>query len=256
MDPNTLNQEVSQHHLNHTSHDLHISFYFGLIRKGPRFINNTYKNKYNKAMIIEAKCEQKEEIYQALGKIFNTSNNIMILGTNMRMIPILSNNPPSHTKMKICHLIAKQEQFLSVLRIKPYIYLQEIDYYNTTQKITLREIIMNLQPLHISDKQGNPIQVFTNLDYSKWHNCYVLTFPSHLDKNADDYISQLPVFLHYLNGDEVLFILNSEGHIKALQSRWDPEKLSATSHLDLELAAVTNESSTISWLPESKIDMM
>ena len=51
-------------------------------------------------------------------------------------------------------------------------------------------------------------------------------------------------------------MLNSEGQMKPLQSTWDPEILCATSHLDLELDAVANESSNLSWLPESKIDMM
>ena len=88
-------------------------------------------------MIIEAQREQKEEIYLALGKVFSTSNNIKILGTNMRMIPMLSSDLPSHTKKKISHLIAKQEQFLSLLCIKSCVYLQEIDYYNTTPKTTL-----------------------------------------------------------------------------------------------------------------------
>ena len=39
--------------------------------------------------------------------------------------------------------------------------------------------------------------------------------------------------------------------MKALQSTWDPETLCATSRLDLELDAITNESSNISWLSES-----
>ena len=202
-------------------------------------------------MMIEPKSEQKEEIYQTLGKICSTSNNIKILGTNMRMIPMLSNDLPSHAKMKISHLIAKQEQFLSVLHIKPCVYLQEIDYYNTTQKKTLREIIMNLQTLHISDKQGNPTPVFTSVDNSELHSSYVLTFPLHLEKEADDYISELSAFLHYLYG-EVLFMLNSEGQMKALQSTWDPEKLCTSSHLDLELDALTTESYNLSQLPEFK----
>ena len=69
---------------------------------------------------------------------------------------------------------------------------------------------MNLQTLHISEKQGNLIPVFIDVDYSEWHNCYVLTFPSHLEKEAGDFISQLPTFLHYLYADDVLFMLNSE----------------------------------------------
>ena len=36
-------------------------------------------------------------------------------------------------------------------------------------------------------------------------------------------------------------MLTSEGQVKAQQSTWDPDRLCATSHLDLELGAVTTE---------------
>jgi len=52
------------------------------------------------------------------------------LGTDMRMIPMMNNYLPSHTKMKISHLIAKQEQFVSTLIVKPCLFLNEIDWYN------------------------------------------------------------------------------------------------------------------------------
>ena len=51
-------------------------------------------------------------------------------------------------------------------------------------------------------------------------------------------------------------MLNSEGQMKTLQSTWDPKNLCSTSHLDLELDAVTTELSNLSWLPELKIEMM
>ena len=76
---------------------------------------------------------------------------------NMRMVPMINNDLPSHTKMKVPHLIAKQEQYLSVLRVKPCIYLLEIDYFNTALNITLRDIIMKLETLRSFDKEGNPM---------------------------------------------------------------------------------------------------
>ena len=173
----------------------------------------------------------------------------------MRMVPMLNNDLPSHTKMKISHLIAKQEQYLSVLKVKPCAYLQEIDYFNTTLNTTLRDIIMNLETLHTFDKDGNPMPVFTNVDYSDWHSCYVLTYPAHLEKEAEDYITQLPAFLHYVYGPEVLFMLTSDGQAKAQTSKWDPDKLCATSNLDLELDAVTSETSNVVWLPELKLEL-
>jgi len=49
-----------------------------------------------------------------------------------------------------------------------------------------------------------------------------------LEQEADDYITQLPSFLHYLYGDEVLTMFNAEGAVKAQNAQWDPEKLCAT----------------------------
>jgi len=50
-----------------------------------------------------------------LGHIFSTTCQIKVLGTNMRMVPMMNTELPSHTKMKVAHLIAKQEQYLSTL---------------------------------------------------------------------------------------------------------------------------------------------
>ena len=175
---------------------------------------------------------------------------------NMRLVPMMQNDLPSHTKMKVTHLICKQEQYLSMLKVKTCTYLQEIDYFNTTLQTTLREIIMQLETLHIFDKEGNPMKVFINVDYSSWHSCYLLTYPSHLEKEAEDYISQLPAFLHYVYGPEVLLMLTAEGQAKAQSSSWDPEKLCATSSLDLELDAVANETNTLAWLPDLKSEII
>ena len=97
------------------------------------------------------------------------------------MIPLMNSDLPSHTKKKIAQMTHKQEQFLSTLIVKPCVYLSEIDYYNTELKTT-------------------------NVDYSSWHSSYVVTFPSHLEKEAEDYITQLPAYLKYFYGEEVLYI--------------------------------------------------
>jgi len=191
-----------------------------------------------------------------MGKIFSSNSNLKIMGMQMRMVPMMQSDLPSHTKMKVTHLICKQEQYLSMLRIKTCTYLQEIDYYNTTLETTLRDIIMKLETLNTFDKEGNPMKVFTNVDYSSWHSCYLLTYPAHLEKEAEDYISQLPAFLHYVYGPEVLLMLTAEGQVKAQSSTWDPEKLCATSSLDLELDAVTNESNTVAWLPDLQTELI
>ena len=90
MDQNALHDEVMQEIFKSKSHKLQFSFNFGMIRKDPRFSKESYKNKYNKFMIIEVKCENKKEIYHAYCQILSTLNNIKILGVNMRMVPILN----------------------------------------------------------------------------------------------------------------------------------------------------------------------
>jgi len=93
------------------------------------------------------------------------------------------------------------------------------------------------------------MKIFQNVDYSPWYSCYGVTFPHHLEKEAEDYLSQLPAYLHYVYEDEVLLMLSADGSAQAHSSKWDPETLCATSNLDLELDAVANESSDKGWLP-------
>ena len=258
MDPNVLHQEVTQALSNLTKQTLQFSFSFGNVRKDPKFSNSSKKStsKFNKAMIIEAKKEQKDEIHYFLGKIFSTNSSTKIMHMNMRMVPMIHSDLPSHTKRKVMHLIGKQEQYLSMLRVKTCTYLQEIDYFNSTLNTTLRDIIMQLETLHTFDKNGDPMKVFINVDYSDWHSCYLLTYPSHLEKEAEDYITQLPAFLHYVYGPEVLLMLTAEGQVQAQSSSWDPEKLCATSRLDLELDAVATETSHVVWLPDLQTEII
>ena len=256
MDPEVIKEEIDQITMKSENKKYNLSFNFGMVRKDQKFSNNNQPSKWNKAMIIEVKREEKEEAYRVLGRIFSTSNNIKILGTEMRMIPVMSSDLPSHTKRKIARMIHKQEQFLSTLVTKPCVFLSEIDYYNTKLQTTMREIIMNLETLRTFDSDGNPIKIFINVDYSDWHSSYVLTFPKHLEKEADDFIAQLPAYLHYVYGEEVLFMLTAEGAVKANESKWDEENLCATSNVDLELDAIEMESSNKSWLPELKEDII
>ena len=109
---------------------------------------------------------------------------------------------------------------------------------------------MQLESLHTFDNDGNPIKIFIKVDYSDWHSCYLLTYPSHLEKKAEDYIAQMPAFLHYIYGPEVLLMLTAEGQVKVQSSTWNPETLCTISHLDLELDAVTSETSHVGWLSD------
>ena len=256
MDPEILKEQIDDITMKIENKKYNLSFNFGMIRKDPKFTNNNQPSKWNKAMIIEVKREEKEEAYRVLGRIFSTSNNIKILGTEMRMIPVMSSDLPSHTKRKIARMTHKQEQFLSTLVTKPCVYLSEIDYFNTKLKTTLRDMIMNLETLKTFDPDGNPMKIFLNVDYSNWHSSYVLTFPKHLEKEADDFIAQMPAYLQYVYGEEVLYMLTAEGAVKANESKWDEENLCATSNLDLELDAIELESSNKAWIPNLKEDII
>jgi len=51
-------------------------------------------------------------------------------------------------------------------------------------------------------------------------------------------------------------MLTAEGSVSAQNSKWDPEKLCATSNVDLELDAVTSESLAFGWLPDLQEEMI
>ena len=255
MDPNKLHAEVSQQLKLLTNKEYTFCFHFGMLRKNTTY-EKTTSTKWNKAMLVEVKKEEKDAIYRLLGRIFSSSRNKKFLGTTLRMIPVLNHDLPTHTKMKVIHLINKQEQFLSSLLVKPCPYLSEIDYHNKDLNTSMREIIMNLETLRTFDKDGQSKEIFINVDFSNWHKSYVLTFPKHLEQEADDYISQLPTYLHHVYGDTILSMLTTEGASQATSSQWDEEKLCAISHLDLELDAVFDEADSKDWLQNDKFPLI
>jgi len=168
MDGEFLKEETINIIKNIVNKNFSFCFNFGAVRKDQKFFVNSNASKWNMAMIIGAEREEKEEIYSILGRNISTSNTIKILGTEMRMIPMMNNDLPSHTKRKISRmiLIHKQEQLLSTLITKPCVYLTEIAYYNINLKTTLREIIMNLETLRAFDDKGKSFKMFQNVDYS------------------------------------------------------------------------------------------
>jgi len=115
---------------------------------------------------------------------------------------------------------------------------------------------MDLETLHKLDDNDQPMKIFLSMAYSQWHSSYVLTFPSYLENESDNYIAQLPDYLHYVYGNEILLMLTAEGATSAQNSKWDSEKLCATSNIDLELDAVTSESLAFGWLPDLQEDII
>jgi len=169
MDPEILKDEIDQLTMQIVKKKFQLSFNFGMVRKDTKFSNNSRPSKWNKAMIMEAtKREEKNEAYSVLGRIFSTSNNIKVLGTEMRMIPVLNSDLPSHTKRKIARMTHKQEQFLSTLMTKPCVYLSDIDYYNSTLKEIQSNIPITIKYQHAKghqDRKRKPLTLLETLNY-------------------------------------------------------------------------------------------
>jgi len=207
MDTERLHEEVSTMMKKFSNKQFSFSFNFCFLRKDTKLNkDHDISSKWKKALVIEAKREEKDQIYFILGRIFSTSNNIKVLGTDLRMIPMLNINLPSHIKKNFTPGCES-----STLIVKPCLYHNEIDYFDTKLDTVMREIVMNLETLKSFNDKGEAMKKFQNVDYSTWHSCYVVTFPRHLEKEAEDYLSQLPAYLHFVYGDKVLHMLSADG---------------------------------------------
>ena len=61
MDPEVMKEEIDQITMKIENKRYNLSFNFGMVRKDQKFSNNNQPSKWNKAMIIEVKREEKEE---------------------------------------------------------------------------------------------------------------------------------------------------------------------------------------------------
>jgi len=103
MDTNALHDRVTQIIHQFFSKKYQFSFNFGSIQKDSKQFNSS-TSKWNKAIIIETKREEKEMVYNLMGRIFSSKSNIKVLvGMNLQLVPMLDKDLPSHTKMKISH---------------------------------------------------------------------------------------------------------------------------------------------------------
>jgi hypothetical protein len=83
MDTNALHDRVTQiiHQISSKKYQF-TSFNFGSIQKDSKQFNSS-TSKWNKVIIIEAKHEEKEMVYNLMGRIFSSKSNIKVLGMNL-----------------------------------------------------------------------------------------------------------------------------------------------------------------------------
>ena len=76
IDTEVLQERVTQIINQIYNQKYHFSFNFGNIRKDLKQFNNRSNSKWNRALIIEAKREEKDQIYKLMGRIFSSKSNI------------------------------------------------------------------------------------------------------------------------------------------------------------------------------------
>ena len=70
MNTDTVHDRVTQFISQSTTKKYHFSFNFGSIRKDTKQFNNN-SSKWKRAIIIEAKRKEKDQIYKIMGKIYS-----------------------------------------------------------------------------------------------------------------------------------------------------------------------------------------
>jgi len=224
--------------------DFDFAFVWNVVRSG-EYSNQEKKskkgNQYVRALHVEVPVEQKQQIYSILLKIFSSSSSIKIHEMKLRMVPTWKKEYTSHRKQKIQHLINKHKHYLATTSHVVTTDFTDIDYLNKKLKMTLRQILMKIETLvPIDDKDKCP-KIFQSIDYSTYYSGYVLTFPTYLTQQATDMAPQLPSFLYWLYGNEILPMLTPEASIMAIEEPWDPELMRTISKIDTALDALAGE---------------
>ena len=201
---------------------------------------------YVKALHIEVPRDRKESTYRMLNVIFGSSSTIKLLGRDLRMTPVITADTTSHQKEKINHLIEKQRKYLNNISTAISYDLGDIDYVSKSLNITMRTMIMNIESV------DNSTPLFLSIDYNDYSGGYVLTFPEHKENEARDYIAQLPSFLHWLYGDDVLELLTDYAVERAHAAPWSEEHMRAISQEDTALDMLLDEANKFAWLRDDK----
>jgi len=195
---------------------------------------------------IEVPRGGKEMTYAILGKLFGSRSASQVLRRDLRMVLVLRKELTGYVHRKLNHLIEKQERYHSSLFTIDCYDLGDIDYYNTRLEMTLRDMIMDLKSLRTFDSKNNTIPIFTSIDDATWPQpCHVLTFPSYLQSEAQDYIASLPSFLLWCYGEDVLSMMNSDAIRKAQEAPWDADEMRAITPESMELDAIMKEAESV-----------
>lgn len=246
IDVETLHATVSEEIKRITNREYKFAFVWTVIKAKGRYVNTERTEKkgsqYVKALHVEVPRDEKLATYRMLLKFLGSSSQFNLLGRNLRMTPVPTAETPTHQKTKIIRLIAKQERYLNNIATAITYDLQDIDYTIPSLNKTLRQIIMDIEQVDTSEP------LFLSIDFSEFSSGYVLTFPAHVESEARDCISQLPSFLHWMYGDQVLEQLTDFAVERAQDAPWSEELMRAVSQEDTALDNLLDEADQFSWL--------
>ena len=263
MDTERLYEATIEAAKRYTNAELVFAFVWAVIRrdKGAYDKKEAIADKgkqYVRAIHVEVPRGEKEMTYAILGKLFGSRSTSQVLRRDLRMVPVLRKELTGYVRRKVNHLIEKQERYHSTLSTIDCYDLGDIDYYNTRLEMTLRDMIMDLKSLRTFDSENKTIPIFTSIDAATWPQpCHVLTFPSYLQSEAQDYISSLPSFLFWCYGEAVLTMMNSDAIRKAQEAPWDADEMRAITPESMELDAIMKEAEAVApWVQHQESNVI
>jgi len=232
------------------------AFVWNVVRSG-EYSNKETKsqkgNQYVRALHVEVPVEQQKQTYSILLKLFSSATSIKIHEMKLRMVPTWKREYTSHRKQKIQHLINKHKHYLVTTSHVTSTDFTDIDYYNKKLKTSMRQILMSIETLVPIDGKNKCPRIFQSVDYSSYYSGYVLTFPTYLNHQATDIAPQLPSFIYWLYGKEILPMLTPEAAIMAIEEPWDPDQMRTISKIDTALDALAGEvEHDFEWLSDSE----
>ena len=247
IDVEVLHATVSSEIKKVTNKEYKFAFVWTVIKSKGAYVNTESKDKkgsqYIKALHVEVPRNENIATYQILLKFLGSSSNYQLLHRNLRMIPVLTADTPTHKKAKISRLIGKQQRYINNISTAVSYDLQDVDYLIPSLQKTLRQMIMEIEQVASPEET-----LFLSIDYNDYSSGYVLTFPTHLESEARDCISQLPSFLHWMYGDNVLEQLTDFAVERAHAAPWSEELMRAVSQEDTALDNLLQEADQLDWL--------
>ena len=246
VDVETLHAAVTAEIKKISTREYKFAFVWTVIKSKGRYVTTESTenkgNQYVKALHVEVPRQEHDATYRMLLRFFGSTSKQKILHRNLRMIPVITADTPTHKKTKISHLIEKQKRFVNNISTAISYDLSDIDYLDPMINMTMRSIIMDIETIE------KPKTLFLGIDYSEYSSGYVITFPTYLESEARDCIAQLPSFLHWLYGDPILQLLTDSAVERAYEAPWSEELMRAVSKEDTALDSLLDEANQVDWL--------